>query len=717
MQLGTLLYALIAGAVGIFIYTKLNSPSRLKAKTYKAPDPNHIPKIKKDKDTVLFSADPEQGRTVFLASRGYGGRPATTVVATLEKAIKKHGNSVAFSWEEKEKGATEYVWRTMTYRDYFEQSKRAARALLKLGLPRYGGVSIIGFNSPEWIISHMGTIMAGGLSAGIYTTNKTDSCKYIVNHSQSAVVVCEDLGQLNKFVKIANEMETVKAIVVYKEKNLEEHKKNFPYPLLTWKEFLDFGTEEEQKVLDERISSQKPSHACSLIYTSGTTGPPKAVMISHDNASWTGGLMKTVLPDWGERPERLVSYLPLSHIAAQLADVYFPLCTAANHKSSATLYFARPDALKGSIAGTLKHVKPTLFFGVPRVWEKFQERMIQVGKKTHPVLQTISQYARKIGLQHWENCQVYGYDYRASITYHLMKLLVFNRVKEAIGLQECRICITGAAPISMETLSYLGSLDIHVHNLYGMSETTGPMTTTRPDFFRAGSAGAPLEGMELKIDHVPGRDKDGEGEICFRGRNVMVGYLRDPVKTKDTFDDDGFFHSGDVGRVDKSTGLLFITGRIKELLITAGGENIAPVPIEEAVLKELPALSNAMLVGDRRKYNAMLVTLKVEVDSNGVPSERLAREALSVSSSSKTVADAKKDPAWKSYIETGIKRYNAQSVSSAQSVQKFQILDRDFSVAGGELTETLKLKRNVVTKMYENVIDGFYADDEGKDDK
>jgi long-chain-fatty-acid--CoA ligase ACSBG len=274
VQLSTVLYAIIAGVVGVFIYTKLNSPNRRKAKVYKAPDASTIPKVKKDKDTVLYSPDPEQGRTVFLASRGYGGRPATTVVATFEKGVKKNGTATAFTWEEKEKGGNDFVWKTMTYREYYETSKRAARSLIKIGLPRYGGVSIIGFNSPEWIISHMATIMAGGLSAGIYTTNKTDSCKYIVNHSQSAVIVCEDVGQLNKFVKIANEMETVKAIVVYKEKNLDEHKKNFNFPILTWKEFLDFGTEEEQKTLEERISHQKPAHACSLIYTSGTTGPP-----------------------------------------------------------------------------------------------------------------------------------------------------------------------------------------------------------------------------------------------------------------------------------------------------------------------------------------------------------------------------------------------------------------------------------------------------------
>jgi len=343
------------------------------------------------------------------------------------------------------------------------------------------------------------------------------------------------------------------------------------------------------------------------------------------------------------------------------------------------------------------------------------EKMVQTGKQSSPLLQAVSKYAKKVGFQHWQNCQVYGYEYRASIMYHVMKLLVFNKIKTAIGLDQCRICITGAAPISLETVTYLGTLDIHVHNLYGMSEATGPITTSRPEIFRAGSAGAPLEGVEVKIDHVAGRDKEGEGEICYRGRNVMIGYLRDPVKTKEAFDEDGYFHSGDVGRIDKTTGVLYITGRIKELIITAGGENIAPVPIEECLLKELPAVSNMMLVGDRRKYNCVLVTLKVEIDPvTGTPTDKLTREALSVSSA-KTVAEAKSDPKWKTYIETGIKRYNSQAISSAQAVQKFQILDKDFSVIGGELTETLKLKRSVVTKIYESVIDAFYADDEEKE--
>jgi long-chain-fatty-acid--CoA ligase ACSBG len=673
------------------------------------PDSNTLPKYKKD--NMHWVVEPDQERTPLISARGLASKAPITVHGLFEKAVKKAPSSVAFKWENKLSNG-QYEWKSMTYKDYFEASKRAARSLIKLGVQKNSGVAIIGFNRPEWLIAHMGAIFCGGLSAGIYTTNQPESCKYIVNHSRSVVVVCEDFVQLKKFASFAEngELQTVKAFVVYGESSVTEFVKEKKYTadVYSWSEFLHLGNGEDA-VLEQRLAYQKPAHACTLIYTSGTTGPPKAVMLSHDNVTWTGNLIKSIDQHWGEVPETLISYLPLSHVAAQLADIYFPICTTANHKGHATLYFARSDALKGSLKITLQAARPTLFFGVPRVWEKFMEQMVAIGKSRSPFQQKIAAYAKAVGKSNWDAVQTFGYEYRAPLSYYFFKFLVFDKIKKNLGFDRTRIFLTGAAPISLDVLSYFGSLDIHIHNIFGMSETTGPFTATRPGNFKAGTCGAPLEGLEVKINHVEGRDKLDEGEICFRGRSVMLGYFREPAKTKEVIDDEGYLHSGDVGSVDKVTGSISITGRIKELLITAGGENVAPVPIEEAILKLLPALSNVMVIGDRKKFLSALITLKVSIDEKtGMPTQTLTGAALTVSSA-KTVLEAKNEPAWKKYIEDGIKKYNQVSVSSAQKVQKFEILEQDFSLGGGELTDTLKLKRSVVTKMYEDLIEKIYS--------
>jgi long-chain-fatty-acid--CoA ligase ACSBG len=214
--------------------------------------------------------------------------------------------------------------------------------------------------------------------------------------------------------------------------------------------------------------------------------------------------------------------------------------------------------------------------------------------------------------------------------------------------------------------------------------------------------------VEINIEHDPKRDKPDEGEVCFRGRHVMMGYMHDAEKTSGAVDEDGWLHSGDVGKVDPATGLLSITGRIKELIITAGGENIAPVPIEDRLKSLLPCISNVMMVGDKRKYNTLLVTLRQKPDDENGFVDELFGTSKDVSKASTTVTEAKKDPKWTAYIEGGIKTYNKEAVSNAQKIQKFTILDVDFSVDGGELTSTQKLKRNVVVEKYSGVIEKMY---------
>ena len=604
-------------------------------------------------------------------------------------------------------GCDDKVW---TWKQYYDDTLMAAKSFMALGLDRFESVSILGFNAPEWHISNMGAIAAGGFAAGIYTTNEPPACKYILEHSSARVVVVDGQKQLDKILAIRNELPKLVAIVMWGDKpaaGINDGIGDGQAKVYSWAEFMELGKSVADDKLAARIEDQKPGHCCTLIYTSGTTGNPKAVMISHDNVTWTTRANIAHHPDFVNGPLRVVSYLPLSHIAAQLVDIHSPMAYLADYGLPSEIHFARPDALKGTLKQTLIKAKPTVFFAVPRVWEKFAEAMQAVGKTTTGLKKRIATFAKAQGEQIHAASQVGSKRSKPFFAFIAKKL--HTKIKSAIGLDQARMCLSGAAPITHDTLNYFGKIGIHVLEVYGMSENTGPQSCGQNAYFKVGTCGRMLPGVEVKIDHDPSRDKPGEGEVCFRGRHVMMGYMHSPEKTAETIDAEGWLHSGDVGKVDPVTNLLGITGRIKELIIGAGGENIAPVPIEDRLKSLLPGISNAMMVGDKKKYNTVLITLRQKPDGEDSFTDELFGASLEVpGASAKTVTAAKADPVWKAYIEAGIAQYNKEAVSNAQKIQKFTILDIDFSVPGGELTSTQKLKRNVVVEKYGKIIDAMY---------
>jgi long-chain-fatty-acid--CoA ligase ACSBG len=286
---------------------------------------------------------------------------------------------------------------------------------------------------------------------------------------------------------------------------------------------------------------------------------------------------------------------------------------------------------------------------------------------------------------------------------------LLNKIKVKVGLDKCKFASTAAAPIHRDVLNFFGAISIPIMEVYGMSESCGPQTITRPmgSAHLVGSTGPSMVGTELKIMHDASRDKAGEGEICFRGRHIMMGYLGNEQKTVESIDADGWLHSGDVGRVDEN-GMLFITGRIKELLITAGGENIPPVPIEEDIKAAAPAISNLVVIGDKKKYLTALVTLTTTPNGDGTFSDELTGDALGVNPQVKTASAAVDDAAFKAYVQKGIDHYNSHAISNAAKIQYFSILPNDFSIPGGELGPTLKLRRSKVVEKYESVIEAMY---------
>jgi len=675
---------------------------------------------------------------------GIASREPETVPSLIAK-LSTNGSD-ALKWEAYDAAGPECRFEGWTWKEYVAEVRKAAAAMVASGLQRRESCALLGFNSKEWLVADLGAILAGGFATGIYATNGVEAVRYILEHSRSRVCVCEGTKQAEKVQRALfrgvqeNEsgapLRCTTTIVVYGPDPVPSVSLQTVEPFLTsWSDFMELGGMAElggtsspdapRRVVEQNAAAQEAGDCCSLIYTSGTTGTPKAVMISHDNITFIVASFADLIALGSLPKHRLVSYLPLSHIAAQAIDVYASLCTVESCPGveEVCLYFARPDALKGSLKTTLCAVRPTVFFAVPRVFEKFAEALRAVGAKTTGLKKVISTWAKATAKKKYDRERADANEDDDAKKFQgvlgklgeVVAMKVLKKVHAAIGLDEAYFIFTGAAPISVSTLEYFGSLGLVVNEAFGMSEVTGPSSVTLNPYYVPGTCGVAAPGVDIKLEHVPGRDKDGEGEVCFRGRSTMMGYLKNPDKTKEALDDQGWLHSGDTGRlVTPKPGmppLLQIVGRIKELLITAGGENVAPVPIEDLVKAKLQAVVNdVVLVGDRLKFLSLLVTLKQEQDdATGAFTETLVPEARAVDPTCRSARDASNSPLWTALIQEAIDDYNANdAVSSAQKIQRFAVLPRAFSQASGELTPTLKLKRQVVVEKYATVLNTIY---------
>jgi long-subunit acyl-CoA synthetase (AMP-forming) len=593
---------------------------------------------------------------------------ATMVHEVLAETVKRCGDRPAL--RVKRDGG----WRTTTWSAYQRDARRAGRALVALGAQPGNGVTLIGYNSPEWLIADVGAILAGGVPAGIYTTSTPEQVRYITDHCEAKVAFADTPQQVDKFVAEQQGMPRLEVVVQMLGRPAEA--KRGRLRVLGWEEFLKLGDEVPESGLEARIAAQKPDDVCTLIYTSGTTGDPKAVMISHTNLVWTAQAIIKALKLGSN--EVSLSYLPLSHIAEQMLSVHGPMATGS------ILYFAESFEKLGE---SLREVRPTVFLGVPRVWEKIQAKMVAAGASAPPLRKKIAAWARKVGLEA-------GYAEQRGearpLVLPIAKKLVFDKVRERLGLDRARICVTSAAPISKDTLEFFLSLGVPILEVYGMSECTGPATYSPPDDYRTAKCGIVLPGTELKIAE--------DGEVCMRGRHVFKGYLKDPESTRNAIDEEGWLHSGDIGTIDKD-GFLQITDRKKDLLITAGGENIAP-QVLEGHLKTIPVVGQAVVVGDRMKYLAALVTLDPE---------RVQSEAEACGSPAKTTAEAAMCGAFRKHLQRQIDQVN-EKLARVQTIKKFVVVPIEFSIDGGELTPTLKVKRKAVNEKYRSEIESMYSE-------
>ncbi|MBW2561405.1 MAG: AMP-binding protein, partial [Deltaproteobacteria bacterium] len=448
------------------------------------------------------------------------------------------------------------IWHDITWAEYLENSKNVALGLHALGVKYGDHVAIIGENRPEWLYSALGIVCAGGAWAGVYTTNPAKECEYVVDHSDSVVYLCEDEEQLDKALVFRGKTPKLKKMIVWDMKGL----KHFEDPMcMSFDQLLELGRKEDKKdpaLFSRLIALAKPEDIAGIIYTSGTTGPPKGALLTHENYLWVGKASQQVIEM--KKGDESISFLPLNHVYEQIFDIM-------NHLTvGQTVNFTENT---DTVMADMREVSPTFFHAVPRIWEKYYSAIVLKMADATWLKRTAYNLAVKIGGRYntmklakekiplWLN-----------LAYNMAYFCVFWKLKERLGFDKIRLGFSGAAPISGEILKYFQSIGIPIREGYGMTETTGVTHMSDEFNFKLGTVGRALPGTEVRIAD--------DGEIVVKHRGIFKGYYKDEETTREVLID-GWMHTGDVGEIDDE-GYLKITDRLKDLIITAGGKNIAP---------------------------------------------------------------------------------------------------------------------------------------------
>lgn len=565
------------------------------------------------------------------------------------------------------------TWVPITWHDYHEQVIQFANALINFGFLAEEKLAILGSNQLEWVISSIGTQYAHGISVGIYSSSSAEEVSYVVNHSDASILVVENLYKYRKQVKaIRSSLSKVKLIILMSNEASDEE------DMIGFSQFMAKG----KKANDELIVRQKNIDAhdpAAMIYTSGTTGHPKSVLLSHASIAWT---VKAAVQSWQCRSsDKAVSYLPLAHIAEQMFTLYAPI------ECGMQCYFA--PSMEG-LRDTLRDVQPTVFFGVPRVYEKIYETISgefnKQGKIINEVIKFISNVANNYHRATYLGkipSLLDGFFYQ----YAAKKILL--KIKQKIGLANARICVCGAAPVSKDILWFFSGLDLPIYEIYGQTENCGPASFNLPGQAKIGSAGRVVPGSLIKIAD--------DGEILIKGPHVFLGYYKDEQATREVLKD-GWLYSGDIGNIDND-GYLFITDRKKDLLITAGGKNISPQNLE-SLLKHLPYVQSAVVIGDAKKFLCALLSPDID---------RIKKKALDMGKSPADINNLLKEPVIHQEIKQELALINNR-LSPVEQIKKYSLLPNEFSIDSGEFTPTMKVKRKFINKKYESIIEKMYND-------
>jgi len=567
-------------------------------------------------------------------------------------------------------------WKTITWREVGDVVREVALGLLALGRGKGDAVALLSTSRAEWVQADFAIFSAGCVTVPVYPTYPPDLIAYVVNDSGAKTIIVEDPAQLSKVLEARDKTPGLEQIVVITGYDAPQP----PKMVMTWETLRRLGRDSvdaHRSTLAERVASTRPTDLATIVYTSGTTGPPKGVMQTHGNhiAAVTASKQATPVEEgWVH-----LLFLPLAHSFARLESflgVAHGLTTAFAENLD-------------KVGENLKETRPHFICSVPRVFEKVYGKILAGVEAGSPAKRKIFGWAVSVG-RDVSRHQQRGQPVPATLELKrkLAHRLVFSKLHAALG-GRLQWAVSGGAPLSRDIAEFFHAAGILLLEGYGLTETCPALTFNRPDRFKFGSVGQTLPGVQLRIA--------ADGEILARGPNIAtLGYFKQPEATREVFDLDGWFHTGDIGTID-GDGFLVITDRKKDLIVTAGGMNIAPQNIEN-LLKADPFISQVMIYGDRRPYPVALITVNPEELS------KFAREQGILTSEAAAIV---KHPKVVERVGRTVEEKNTQLQSYAK-IKRFTVLATDFTLDGGELTPTLKVKRRVVSQKYKDTIEELY---------
>ena len=580
------------------------------------------------------------------------------------------------------------IWQERTWAELWEEIVLVAHGLLALGVRKGDVVSIHSEDRPEWVIFDLAAIAIRAMSTGLYPTNPTAEVQYLVNDSGARVHLAEDQEQVDKVVEAGREaFPLVQKIVYLEPRGLRSYDDD---RLLFWDDFLDLGRshrEQDPNAVAAAMAAAEPGDIMTLVYTSGTTGPPKGAMLTNANATFAIDnliLAEERAPD-GKIPgpsDLILTYLPLGHVAERIMSTW-TMCS-----SGAVLNFA--ESIE-TVQINLQEVQPTLFFAVPRIWEKIHATILIKLNDASFLKRLVNALGLKISNYVGRSRAAHGGDYTlgARLAYWVGNVIMFRALKERVGLRRCRWAGTSAAPIAPEVIQFFMGFGVPIYELYGMTENSAVATLNFGGRAIVGTVGEPYPGIGLRLD-------DETGEIQTNHPGNFLGYWNKPEETAETFTDDGWLMTGDVGVWVDGTHIKIID-RIKHIIITSGGKNISPSEIENS-LKTSPFIKEAMVVGDGRKYLTALIAIEYDV---------VGGWALSKSIPYTTYRDLSEKPEVIELIQGVVSKTN-EKFATVEQIKMFRLIPKELDHEDGELTATQKIKRRAMESMFSDLVDGMY---------
>jgi long-chain acyl-CoA synthetase len=608
----------------------------------------------------------------------------STKVTTVASRVRDRGRDMPYQIALREKDFG--IWQQVNWADYWNYAELVGHGLLALGIEPGDRVAVHSENRREWLYSDIGAIAVRATTVGLYPTNPPAEVAYLLSHSGARVLIAEDQEQVDKALEVLDQLPELEKIIYLEPRGIR-YRYTDP-KLLSWDDFLALGAqhrESDPDAVDSRMAEATEGDVMTLVYTSGTTGPPKGAMLAVSNVEFCikvlveGGGFASPPPS---PSDVMLSYLPLCHVAERVFTTWF--------SASAGIQVHFAESIE-TVQANLHEVQPTILFGVPRIWEKVLAGVqIRIDQATWlkrvfsrfwlRVADGIAGTLVRTGGRHTVGTRV---------RYAIGWVFYYRALQDRIGVRKVRHATSGAAPIAPEVLRFFMGIGVPMHEVYGMTENTAIATANRPGRVKLGTVGEPHSGIELRIDETT-------GEILTRHPGTFAGYWKNPEATARTIDADGWLHTGDVGEWVDDT-YVKITDRMKDIIITAGGKNVAPSEIENA-LKASPYLKEAIVIGDARPYLTALIGIELDTVGHWAQTRKLPYT---------TYRDLGEKKEVRALVQSIVDEVNGR-FARVEQVKKFCMLTKELDHEDGELTATQKVKRKAIATMFADQVEGMY---------